>query len=323
MKQNLKHLLIAAGLGLGQLTGWAQSAWPEKPVRIIVPYAPGGTTDYAARQIAQKLTEQTRQSFYVENKAGASGTIGTDLVAKAAPDGYTLLTNDTTYAMLPSLFSKLPWDHANGLVPVTTIAQTPVVLVVGVNSPYKTLAELLAFAQKNPGKLNFGSGGPGSSTHLSAELLKKEGKFFMTHIPYKGAGEAMLGVVSGQVDVLVTASPTAIPHVKGGKLRALAITGDKRLPSLPDVPTFKEAGLRGYTVTNWFGLVAPKGTPPEVVNKLQAEVKKALADPALRERLTQQGAQPGGISPADFAGFIKQETMIWGAVARLAGVKPE
>lgn len=323
MDRTLKHLLIAAGLGLAQFTAWAQSAWPEKPVRIIVPYAPGGTTDYAARQIAQKLTEQTKQSFYVENKAGASGTIGTDLVAKAAPDGYTLLTNDTTYAMLPSLFTKLPWDHANGLVPVTTIAQTPVVLVVGVNSPYKTLAELLAFAQKNPGKLNFGSGGPGSSTHLSAELLKKEGKFFMTHIPYKGAGEAMLAVVSGQVDVLVTASPTAIPQVKGGKLRALAITGDKRLPSLPDVPTFKEAGLRGYTVTNWFGLVAPKGTPPEVVGKLQAEVKKALADPALRERLAQQGAQPGGISPADFAGFIKQETLIWGAVARMAGVKPE
>jgi tripartite-type tricarboxylate transporter receptor subunit TctC len=323
MNKKLKHFWVAAGLGLAQLTGWAQTAWPERPVRIIVPYAPGGTTDYAARQIAQKLTEQTKQSFYVENKAGASGTIGTDLVAKAAPDGYTLLTNDTTYAMLPSLFAKLPWDHAGGLVPVTTIAQTPVVLVVGVNSPYKTLAELLAFAQKNPGKLNFGSGGPGSSTHLSAELLKKEGKFFMTHIPYKGAGEAMLAVVSGQVDVLVTASPTAIPQVKGGKLRALAITGDRRLPSLPDVPTFKEAGLRGYTVTNWFGLVAPKGTPPEVVNKLQAEVKKALSDPALRERLTQQGAQPGGISPADFAGFIKQETMIWGAVARLAGVKPE
>ncbi len=323
MNKNLKTILIAAGLTLSQLTSWAQTAWPEKPVRIIVPYAPGGTTDYAARQIAQKLTEQTKQSFYVENKAGASGTIGTDLVAKAAPDGYTLLTNDTTYAMLPSLFAKLPWDHANGLVPVTTIAQTPVVLVVGINSPYKSLAELLAFAQKNPGKLNFGSGGPGSSTHLSAELLKKEGKFFMTHIPYKGAGEAMLGVVAGQVDVLVTASPTAIPQIKGGKLRALAITGDKRLPSLPDVPTFKEAGLRGYTVTNWFGLVAPKGTPPEVVGKLQAEVKKALADPALRERLTQQGAQPGGISPADFASFIKQETVIWGAVARLAGVKPE
>ena len=244
-------------------------------------------------------------------------------MAKAAPDGYTLLTNDTTYAMLPSLFAKLPWDHVNGLVPVTTIAQTPVVLVVGNASPFKTLAELVAYAQKNPGKLNFGSGGAGSSTHLSAELLKKEGKLFITHIPYKGAGDAMLGVMSGQVDLLITASPTAIPQIKGGKVRALAVTGDKRLTSLPDVPTFAEAGLRGYTVMNWFGLAAPKGTPAAIVDKLQSEMKKALADPALRERFAQQGAQPGGMSPADFAAFIRHETVIWGGVAKLASVKPE
>lgn len=318
--RNLLGGLLLASLGtLAQ----AQAAWPEKPVRIVVPYAPGGTTDYAARQIAQKLTEQTRQSFFVENKAGASGTIGTDLVAKSAPDGYTLLTNDTTYAMLPSLFARLPWDHANGIVPVTTIAQTPVVLVVGANSPFKTLQELVGHAQKHPAQLNFGSGGAGSSTHLAAELFKREGKVFITHIPYKGAGDAMLGVMSGQVDLLITASPTAISQVKGGKVRALAVTGDKRLAGLPDVPTFKEAGLPSYTVTNWFGLAAPKGTPPEVVARLQGEVKKALADPALRERFAQQGAQPGGMSPADFAGFIRQETQIWGAVARIAGVKPE
>ncbi|QNP58065.1 Bug family tripartite tricarboxylate transporter substrate binding protein [Paenacidovorax monticola] len=312
-------LLLASLAALAQ----AQSAWPEKPVRIVVPYAPGGTTDYAARQIAQKLTEQTRQSFFVENKAGASGTIGTDLVAKSVPDGTTLLTNDTTYAMLPSLFARLPWDHANGLVPVTTIAQTPVVLVVGANSPFKTLQELVAHAQKHPAQLNFGSGGAGSSTHLAAELFKREGKVFITHIPYKGAGDAMLGVMSGQVDLLITASPTAIPQVKGGKVRALAVTGDKRLAGLPDVPTFREAGLPSYTVTNWFGLAAPKGTPPEVVARLQGEVKKALADPALRERFAQQGALPGGMAPADFASFIRQETQIWGAVARIAGVKPE
>ncbi len=318
--RNLLGGLLLASLGtLVQ----AQAAWPEKPVRIVVPYAPGGTTDYAARQIAQKLTEQTRQSFFVENKAGASGTIGTDLVAKSAPDGYTLLTNDTTYAMLPSLFARLPWDHANGLVPVTTIAQTPVVLVVGANSPFKTLQELVAHAQKHPAQLNFGSGGAGSSTHLAAELFKREGRVFITHIPYKGAGDAMLGVMSGQVDLLITASPTAIPQVKGGKVRALAVTGDKRLAGLPDVPTFREAGLPSYTVTNWFGLAAPKGTPPEVVARLQAEVKKALSDPGLRERFAQQGALPGGMAPADFASFIRQETQIWGAVARIAGVKPE
>jgi tripartite-type tricarboxylate transporter receptor subunit TctC len=316
--------LIAAALATSPPAGaQTPAAWPAKPVRIIVPYAPGGTTDYAARQVAQKLTEQTKQSFFVENKTGASGTIGTDLVAKAAPDGYTLLTNDTTYAMLPSLFAKLPWDHAGGLVPVTTLAQTPVVLVVGAGSPFKSLQELVAQAQKRPGQLNFGSGGAGSSTHLSAELFKKEGKLFITHIPYKGAGDAMLGVMSGQVDLLITASPTAIPQVKGGKIRALAVTGDKRLSSLPDVPTFKEAGLPGYAVTNWFGLAAPKGTPPDVVATLQAEVKKALADTALRDRFAQQGAQPGGIASAEFAAFIRQETLTWGGIAKAAGVKAE
>ena len=309
---------VCASAALAQTSGW-----PDKPVRIVVPYAPGGTTDYAARQIAQKLTEQTGKSFFVENKTGASGTIGTNAVAKAAPDGATFLTNDTTYAMLPSLFAKLPWDHANDLVPVTTIAQTPVVLVVPAASPYKTLPELLAFAQKNPGKLNFGSAGNGSSTHLAAELFKKEGKLFITHIPYKGAGEAMLGVMSGQVDILITASPTAIPVVKGGKVRALAVTGDKRLASLAEVPTFKEAGLPSYAVTNWFGLAAPKGTPPEIVAKLQAEVKKALADPGFQERLAQQGAAPGGMASADFGQFVKQQTQSWGAVAKAAGVKPE
>ena len=315
--------LAAACIVTLSLPAAAQNAWPDKPVRIIVPYAPGGTTDYAARQIAQKLTEQTKQSFFVENKTGASGTIGTDAVAKAAPDGYTLLTNDTTYAMLPSLFAKLPWDHATGLVPVTTIALTPVVLVVGAASPFKTLQELVAFARANPAKLNFGSGGAGSSTHLSAELFKKEGKLFITHIPYKGAGDAMLGVMSNQVDLLITASPTAMAQVKGGKVRALAVTGDRRLAGLPDVSTFKEAGLPGYTVTNWFGLAAPKGTPPDVVNRLQGEVKKALADTALRERFAQQGAQPGGISPAEFTSFIRQETKTWGEAATIAGVKPE
>lgn len=323
MNTLLKSILIPLAALMLPLSLHAQGSYPDKPVRIIVPYAPGGTTDYAARQIAQKLTEQTRQSFFVENKTGASGTIGTDMVAKAAPDGYTLLTNDTTYAMLPSLFARLPWDHASGLVPVTTIAQTPVVLVVGAASPFKTLQELVTYAQKNPGKLNFGSGGAGSSTHLSAELFKKEGKLSITHIPYKGAGDAMLGVMSGQVDLLITASPTAIPQLKGGKIRALAVTGDKRLAGLSDVPTFKEAGLGGYSVTNWFGLAAPKGTSPDVVAKLQQEVKRALSDKALSERFAQQGAQPGGLTPAEFSAFIKQETATWGAVARAAAVKPE
>jgi tripartite-type tricarboxylate transporter receptor subunit TctC len=301
----------------------AQTAWPDKPVRIVVPYAPGGTTDYAARQIAAKLSEQTKKTFYVENKPGASGTIGTSFVAKASPDGYTLLANDTTYSVLPSLFARLPWDYDNDIVPVTTIAQTPVVLIVGASSPYKTLSDLIGHAQKNPDKLNFGSGGSGSSTHLAAEVFTKEAKASITHVPYKGAGEAMLGLISNQVDLLVTASPTAVPQVKGGKVRALAVTGEQRLSSLPDVPTFKEAGLPSYGVNNWFGLATPKGTPKDVIAKLHGLVGKALEEKSLRDQFAQQGAQPGGIPPEQFSELIRRDAAMWRAAAKDAKIKPE
>lgn len=302
---------------------FAQTNWPDKPVRLIVPYAPGGTTDFAGRQIAQKLSDQTGKSFFVENKSGASGTIGTDLVAKSAPDGSTFLVNDTTYAMLPHLFKKLPWDHATDLVPVTTLALTPLVLVVGEASPYRTAKDLIDAARKAPGKLNYGSGGIGSSTHLGAELFKQHGKLFITHIPYRGAGDAMLGVVSGQVDVLVTAAPTAVAQVRGGKVRALLVTSAQRLASLPEVPTAAEVGLSGFNASNWFGLAAPRGTPPAVLEKLQAEVKKALAAPDLARRFAEQGAVPGGMAVADFQPFVRAETATWGRVIQAAGVKPD
>ncbi|MFD0666681.1 Bug family tripartite tricarboxylate transporter substrate binding protein [Ramlibacter sp. MAHUQ-53] len=317
-----RTFLAALAVAAAPLAGFAQ-AWPDKPVRLVVPYAPGGTTDFAARLVAERLTQQTGTSFFVENKAGASGTIATAQVAKSAPDGATFLVNDTTYAMLPSLFAKLPWDHASDLVPVTTLAVTPVVLVVPANSPFKTAQELVEHARRNPGKLNFGSGGTGSSTHLSAEVLKKEGRLFITHIPYKGAGDAMVGLLGNQVDLLITAAPTAVPQVQGGKVRALAVTGDKPLPGLPGVPTFKEVGLPGYTVTNWFGLAAPKGTPKAVVDRLQAEVKKAMADPKVSERLNAMGAAPGGLASADFASFIQRETKLWSDVSKTAGVRAE
>ncbi len=313
-------LCAAAAAGLPALA--ADAAWPSKPVRLVVPYAPGGTTDYAARQIAQKLSEQTGASFYVENKAGASGTIGSSLVAKSAPDGGTFLVNDTTYAMLPHLFRKLPWEPAD-LVPVTTIVDAPLVVVVGADSPYKSVAALIDEARKNPGKLTFGSGGVGSSTHLGGELLKQNGKLALTHVPYKGAGEAMLGVVSGQVDVLVTAAPTAIPQVKGGKVRALLVTSPQRLAALPETPTSAEAGLKDFTATNWFGIAAPKGTPQPIIDKLQAEVKKALASPDLAKRFAEQGASPGGLSPADFGKFVLGQTQAWGQVIKAAGVQPD
>ncbi|SDE37001.1 Tripartite-type tricarboxylate transporter, receptor component TctC [Variovorax sp. CF079] len=318
-----RRALLACAATLAVLPAMAQSAWPDKPVRLVVPYAPGGTTDYAARQIAQKLTEQTGKSFYVENKAGASGTIGSDMVAKAPADGSSFLVNDTTYAMLPHLFKKLPWDHASGLVPVTTIVDAPLVLVVGAASPYKTVQDLVDAARKSPDKLTFGSGGVGSSTHLGGELFKQHGKLALTHVPYKGAGEAMLGVVSGQVDVLVTAAPTAIPQVKGGKVRALLVTSPKRLDALADVPTSAEAGMKAFNATNWFGIAAPKGTPQPIIDKLQAEVKKALASPELVKRFAEQGAAPGGMAVAEFQNYVKSQTQDWGAVIKAAGVQPE
>ena len=316
-------VLIALAASLQQGTSFAQTSWPENSVRLVVPYAPGGTTDYAARQIAQKLTEQTGKSFFVENKTGASGTIGTDMVAKSKPDGTTFQVNDTTYAMLPHLFKKLPWDHANDLIPVTTLAVTPLVVVVGTNAPYKSAKEFIEFARKNPGKANYGSGGNGSSTHLGAELLKQSGKLFITHIPYKGAGDAIRGVMAGEVDILVTAAPTAIPAIAGGRVRALMVTSPKRLPALPDVPTTAEVGLKDFNATNWFGIAAPKGTPKPIIDKLQSEVKKALASPDLVKRFSDQGAEPGGMPAADFQKLVRDETQRWGKLIEAASVQPE
>ena len=318
----MNPVLAALAITLVPALASAQG-WPAQPVKIVVPYSVGGTVDFSARLVGTKLGEQLGKPFVVENRTGASGTIGTNSVAKAAPDGYTLLANDTSYAMLPALFSKIPWDHAGDIVPVTTILTTPVVLVVPAASPYKTVQELLAAARKEPGKLNYGSGGLGSSTHMNAEYFKKEAKIDVAHIPYKGAGEAMTGIISSQVDMLITASPTAMGQIKGGKIRPLAISGDKRSPAFPGVPTFAEAGVPTYTATGWFGLAVPKGTPKDVIAKIHAETAKALQDPAVRARIAEQGAEPGGIAPEAFAAFIVDETKKWGEIARAAGVKPE
>ncbi len=311
--------LLATGFGPAQ----AQTPWPEKTVRIVVPHAAGGTTDFAARQVAQKLTEQLGQSFIVENRSGAGSTIGTQVVTNAAPDGYTLLTLDTAYSMLPALIAKLPWDHANALVPVTTLLRAPVVLAVPSGSRFKTLQDVVGYARQNPGKLNYGSGGTGSSAHFQFALFLNEAGIDITHIPYKGAGEAMMAAASGQVDVVIAASPTAIAQVRGGKVRALAVSGEARLDALTDVPTFGEAGFPNYTVVNWFGMAAPRGTDPQIIDKLNAEIRKALADPGVRERFAMQGAQATMSSPAEFSDLIRKETEIWRQAARSAGIQQQ
>jgi tripartite-type tricarboxylate transporter receptor subunit TctC len=324
MRTLVSGLALALGLSAACLPALAQApAWPSQPVKIVVPWATGGTVDLGARLVGQKLAELTGQPFVVENKPGASSTIGVAQVVQSPPDGHTLLAFESSYAILPALFTKLSWDHANDLAPIGTLFQTPMVLVVPAASPFKTAGELIEFARKNPGKLNFGSGGIGSTPHLSAELLQKEGNLKMTHIPYKGGGEALTAVISGNVDLLITAAPTALTQTKGGRARALAVTGAHRSVAFPDAPTFVEIGLRNYVVSNWYGLAAPRGTPKEVVARIHAEVVKALADPAVKDRLAQQGAEPLELDSAAFGAFIRKETVRWTEVSRVAGVKAE
>jgi tripartite-type tricarboxylate transporter receptor subunit TctC len=296
-------------------------AYPTKPVRIVVPYAPGGAVDVVARKVAQKLTEQTKQSFFVENKAGATGTIGTQQVVRSSADGYTLLAIDNTYAILPYVFKTLPWNHATALAPITVTVFTPVLVAVQANSPHQDLASLLAAARAKPEGLTYGTGGQGSAPHFATEAFQRAAGIKLAHVPYKGAGEALLGLMSGQVDLILVSTPSAASQLRAGKIRALAVSGDKRLSSLPNIPTFAEAGLPGFGVINWSGLAAPAGTKPEVLDRLHAEVAKALASADMREFIAGLDAEPGGIDPAAFATLIRDETARWAKVAEGADIE--
>jgi tripartite-type tricarboxylate transporter receptor subunit TctC len=314
--------LFRAAAALSVLTSGlapAQDAYPSRPVRIVVAYPPGGAVDTIARKVAQKLSEQMGQQLLVENKPGASGTIGAREVAGAEPDGYSLLAIDNSYAMLPYVFAKLPWDHANDLVPITVSAFSPIMLVVGEGSQFADLSGLLDYARQNPAKLTYGTGGKGSATHFAAEAFQQAAGVKLYHVPYKGAGDAVVGVISGQVDLITASPPSVMGNIRGGQMRALAISGTERVPALPDVPTFAEAGLPQYSVLNWSGLAAPKGTPPEIIEKLQAGVAKALTEPDVKEFLASQGAEPGGMAPAAFGQLMREETDRWREVAARAG----
>jgi tripartite-type tricarboxylate transporter receptor subunit TctC len=314
--------LFRAAAALSVLTpglALAQDAYPSRPVRIVVAYPPGGAVDTIARKVAQELSEQMGQQFVVENKPGASGTIGAREVASAEPDGYSLLAIDNSYAMLPYVFAKLPWDHANDLVPITVSAFSPIMVVVGEGSQFADLSGLLDYARQNPEKLTYGTGGKGSATHFAAEAFQQAAGAKLYHVPYKGAGDAVVGVISGQVDLITASPPSVMGNIRGGQMRALAISGTERVPALPDVPTFAEAGLPQYSVLNWSGLAAPKGTPPEIIEKLQVGVAKALTEPDVKEFLVSQGAEPGGMAPAAFGQLMREETDRWREVAARAG----
>lgn len=325
MKSNryVKAVLGALCLSMGVMSGSSQAQAPTKPMRIIVPFAVGGASDTYTRLVAQKITEQTGQTVIVENKTGAGGRIAFDYVAHAPADGLTVGLIDATYAMLPGLFPKLPWDINADLLPVVMIAQTPFVLTVGANKPYTNYAALAAAAKAKPGVLNYGSAGVGSVNHIVTERFRSNAKIDITHVPYKGMSEASVALLAGNVDLVVAASPTAIGQIKSGKVRPLFVTTATRSPALPDVPTVVEIGLPNFVVTNWFGFAVPKGTPQTMIDQLHKDVMRAVAATDVKEKLLLQGAEASSFSTKEFAQFVKDETKLWTNVTQTNGIKIE
>lgn len=307
----------------------AQSTWPTKPVRIVVPFAPGGTTDILARAVAPELSKAFGQQFIVDNRAGAGGNVGAEIVAKSPNDGYTLLMGTVgTHGINRALYPKLPFDPIKDFAPITLVAAVPNVMEMNVDKAkalnINNVADFVKYAKANPGKLNMASSGSGTSIHLAGELFKTMTGSYMTHIPYRGSGPALLDLVGGNADVMFDNLPSSMQQIKGGKLKALAVTSSQRSPALPDVPTVEEVGgpaLKGYEASSWFGLLAPAGTSPDIINRIQQEVAKALGTPALKEKMVAQGAIPSGNTPAEFAKLIDSEHTKWAKVVRASGAK--
>lgn len=308
-----------AGAGFTAVPAAAQQ-YPSKPITIVVPFAPGGTTDILARVIGEALKTELGQPVVIDNRAGAGGNIGAALAAKAVPDGHTLFMGTVgTHAINAALYKKMPFDPIKDFVPLTRVAMVPNLLVAHPARPYKTVRELIAFARANPGKVTFGSSGNGSSIHLSGELFNTLAKVDMIHVPYKGSAPAVTDLVGGQIDIMFDNMPSAIQHVRSGRLKAIAVTTSKRSPELPDVPTIAEAGLPGYEATSWFGLFAPAKTPAPVVATLNTALLKVLADPAIKKKIAEQGAEPHGEKSEQFADFIRAESAKWRQVVKAAG----
>lgn len=300
----------------------AQPAWPSKPVRFVVPFPAGGTTDIIGRLAAEELGKALGATIVVENRGGAGGNIGTEAVARSAPDGYTMLVCTVgTHGINASLYSRLPYDPVKDFAPVTLLALVPNVIVVNPSVNAYTVKELIALLKANPGKLNYASSGNGTSIHLAAELFKSMTGTFMTHIPYRGSAPALADLIANQTQLMFDNLPSAMPQIKAGKLRALAVTSAKRAAALPDVPTVAEAGVPGYEASSWFGLVAPAGTPKEIFDRTRDVIAKAWARPDVREKLLGQGAEPVANTPEDFAKYIDAEIAKWGKVVKASGAK--
>ena len=309
------------GLAIGPLAALAQP-YPSRPIRLVVPFPAGGPLDVTARAIGQKLTETWGQPVVVDNRPGAGGNIGADLVAKSSPDGYTVLMGAlSTHAVNVSLFGKLPYDPIKDFAPITLVAVTPNVLVLNPSVPVNSVPELIAYAKAHPGQLAFGSGSNGSAGHLAGELFKVEAHVDMVHVPYKGGAPAMQDLLGGQIQLMFDNLANSMPQVKAGKLKALAVTTAKRSPLVPELPTLAEAGLSNFDIYTWFGLLAPAGTPKDVIAKWHAEVSKILTAPDMKERLLAQGAQPAPTTPEQFAALIKSEIPKYAKIVKDSGAK--
>ncbi len=303
---------------------FAQSNYPNKPINFIVPYGAGGSADSRSRQIAQKMSVLLKQPIVIDNKPGAGGNIGTEAIVRAAPDGYTIgMGNFAPMAVNKTLFGNLRYDPEIDLTPIILIEKGPLVLVVNPNSPYKSVQDIVAAAKAKPGVLTFSSGGIGGSHQLSAELFEQNAGIQMIHVPYKSGSAALTDLMGGNVDLMFDQMYSAVPSIKADKIRPLAITSKKRSPLLPNVPSFAELGYSKVEVLNWQGLIAPKGTPKAIIDKLNAAANEALKDPQLRELMLSQGNEIGGGTPAEFASLIKAESTKWSAVVKTANIKPE
>ena len=305
------------------LVNLACAQYPERPIRLIVSYPPGGGTDVTARQIAPMLSERLGKQIVIDNRSGAGSTLGTNLVAKATPDGYTLLMADTTFGIVPGLYPKLPYDAMRDFAPVTQITSVPVALVVHPTVAAKSVKELVALAKAKPGALNFGSGGVGTPVHLAGELLMVQAQIKMVHIPYKGAGPAFGDLLGGQFQLMFPTLQSVVPHVKSGRVRLLAMTTEKRSPAFPDVPTVIESGIPGVIAVAWFGIQAPAGTPKAIIARLHEEAVKVVREPSIRDRFIADGADPVGSTPDEFRKFIANEIGKWTQVVKAAGIKVE
>ena len=319
--QRTRRLVLALSLAtLG--TGAFAQAWPAKPIRIVVPFPAGGGTDTIARETSQRVATATGWTFVIDNKPGAGGNLGVDAVAKSPADGYTIVIGQTSnLAINPTLYAKMPYDSQKDLAPIVLLANAPLVMVTGMTTPLKTLGDAVSTAKAKPGALNFASPGNGTVAHLTSVMFQKAAGIQTQHIPYKGAAQALTDVISGGVELYMSSVPTLIGQIRNNKLRPLAVTSAKRVDDLPNVPTINEAGYSGFDAVTWFGLLAPAGTPKDVIARLNAEFNKALLTPELRKKLGDEGADAAGGTPEQFAALIKDDIPRWGKVVKESGAR--